>query len=193
MLLVGAGSYTGLVSSDLDDTLTAIPLPAIAVEAEPDVEVTFVPGVSPAAPLDSHVWPAEDQGAATPVLLPAPAFYGFRMGSSATVLLDAVAYIGRRPSTPRVVRGGRSRLVRVQSPTQEVSSTHLELRQLGSTVVVHDLRSTNGTRIGVPGMPVRALRPGESVVVMVGTLIDIGDGNVIEILPLQPIENGETS
>jgi hypothetical protein len=179
------------VSSDLDDTLTAIPLPAIAVDAAPDVEMTFVPGVSPTARLDPHVWPTDDQGSATHELPPAPAFYGFRMGSSAIVLLDAVAYIGRRPSTPRVVRGGRSRLVRVQSPTQEVSSTHLELRQLGSTVVVQDLRSTNGTRIGVPGLPVRALRPGESVVVMVGTLIDIGDGNVIEILPLQPLVHGK--
>jgi hypothetical protein len=176
------------VSSDLDDTLTALPLSAKAVQAEPDVEVTFIPGASPAAPLDPHMWPAEEAAAAA---IPAPAFYGFRMGSSATVLLDAIAYIGRRPSAPRVVRGGRSRLVRVQSPTHEVSSTHIELRQLGSTVVVHDLKSTNGTRIGVPGMPVRSLRPGESLVVMVGTLIDIGDGNVIEILPIQSV--GELS
>ena len=173
------------MSSDLDDTLTALPLAAKAVEAEPDVEVTFIPGVSLVAPLDRHMWPAEEAAAA----IPAPAFYGFRMGSSATVLLDAIAYIGRRPSAPRVVRGGRSRLVRVQSPTHEVSSTHIELRQLGSTVVVHDLKSTNGTRIGVPGMPVRSLRPGESLVVMVGTLIDIGDGNVIEILPLQSVQD----
>ena len=180
------------MSSDLDDTLTANPLPAKAADVEPDVEpdveVTFIPGVSPVAPLDPHMWPAEEPVSVAPAPLPAPAFYGFRMGSSATVLLDAIAYIGRRPSAPRVVRGGRSRLVRVQSPTHEVSSTHIELRQIGSTVVVQDLKSTNGTRIGVPGMPVRSLRPGESLVVMVGTLIDIGDGNVIEVLPLQPAE-----
>jgi pSer/pThr/pTyr-binding forkhead associated (FHA) protein len=101
------------------------------------------------------------------------------------VLLDAIAFIGRRPSSPRVVRGGLPRIVRVQSPTQEVSSTHLELRQVGSTVVAQDMNSTNGTTVGIPGHPVRTLRPGESVVVTIGTLIDIGDRNVIEILPLQ--------
>ena len=181
------------MSSDLDDTLTAHSLPPKPLEVEPDFAETFVPGVSPEPALDPHMWPVEEPIALAPEVPVAPSFYGFRMGSSATVLLDAVAYVGRRPSTPRVVRGGRSRLVRVQSPTHEVSSTHIELRQLGSTVVVQDLKSTNGTRIGVPGLPVRTLRPGESVVVMVGTLIDIGDGNVIEILPLQPLEHGQQS
>ncbi len=181
------------MSSDLDDTLTAHSLPPRAVEAEPDVAETFIPGVSPVVALDPHMWPVEEPASTAPEAPVTPSFYGFRMGSSAIVLLDAVAYIGRRPSTPRVVRGGRSRLVRVQSPTHEVSSTHLELRQLGTTIVVQDLKSTNGTRIGVPGMPVRTLRPGESVVVMVGTLIDIGDGNVIEIVPLQSPEYGQPS
>ena len=172
--------------SDLDDTMTAPP-PAVAAAMGPDVEYTVVPNAAP--PLDPHMWPAETQPASVwppaPVAPPAPMYYGFRIGSSQIVLLDAIAYIGRKPSTPRVVRGGVPRLVRVQSPTQEVSSTHLELRQVGSTVVVHDLHSTNGTMLAVPGHPVRALRPGESVVVTVGTLVDIGDRNVIEIMPPQ--------
>ena len=113
------------------------------------------------------------------------AYYAFRIGHSAVVHLDAIAYIGRKPSIPRIVRGGLARLVRVSSPSNEVSSTHIELRQSGSTVVVQDLNSTNGTNVAVPGHPVRALRPGESIVVDVGTLIDIGDRNVIEILPMQ--------
>lgn len=172
--------------SDLDDTMTAPP-PPVATVMGPDVEYTVVPNAAP--PLDPHTWPAETQPVSAwppvPVAPPAPMFYGFRIGSSQIVLLDAIAYIGRKPSTPRVVRDGTARLVRVQSPTQEVSSTHLELRQVGTTVVAHDLQSTNGTRLGVPGHPVRTLRPGESVVVTIGTLIDIGDRNVIEILPLQ--------
>ena len=174
--------------SDLDDTMTAPP-PPVAEALEADVEHTVVPNAAP--PLDPHMWPAEQQPASAwppaPVAPPAPRFYGFRIGNSQIVLLDAVAYIGRKPSTPRVAQGGVPRLVRVQSPTQEVSSTHLELRQVGTTVVAQDLHSTNGTRIGVPGHAVRALRPGESVVVTIGTLIDIGDRNVIEILPLQEL------
>jgi pSer/pThr/pTyr-binding forkhead associated (FHA) protein len=143
----------------------------------------------------SHgAWPATEgslpgRSRAVPADVPpaprAAQFYGFRVGSSAIILLDAVVYIGRKPSSPRVVRGGMPRLVRVPSPTSEVSSTHLELRQLGKSVVVTDMRSTNGTTIGVPGLPVRRLRQGESLVVTPGTLIDIGDRIVIEILPLQ--------
>jgi hypothetical protein len=178
------------VSSDLEDTLSANPLTAAAVAPELDYAETFVPGAAPKS-LDPHMWPVEEPAVVwppPPVAAPAaPQFFGFRMGSSATVLLDAIAYIGRKPSVPRVVRGGKPRLVRVQSPTGEVSSTHCELRQQGSTVVVQDLKSTNGTRLAVPGFPVRTLRPGESVVIPVGTLIDIGDRNVIEILPPQDL------
>lgn len=173
------------MSSDLDDTRTAPPAPATPVTSEPDYSETFIPGLGGSAALDPHMWPADDAIGPSAAAIAAPLYYGFRIGSSAVVLLDAVAFIGRRPSAPRIVRGGGPRLVRVHSPTNEVSATHLELRQLGSTIVVHDLKSTNGTRIGVPGLAVRALRPGESAVVSVGTLIDIGDRNVIEVLPRQ--------
>jgi len=155
--------------------------------------------VEPPAPPEqrygSHgAWPATEgslpgrqrsAGPDVPITPPAPQFYGFRVGSSAIILLDAVVYIGRKPSAPRVVRGGMPRLVRVPSATSEISSTHLELRQVGRTIVVTDMRSTNGTTVGVPGLAVRRLRQGESLVVTPGTLIDIGDRIVIEILPLQ--------
>ena len=171
------------MSSEIHDTQPSVSRAAKATLNEPDSAATLLRDTTAVTAVDPHMWPDEEPEA---VVEPAPAaFYGFRVGSSAVVLLDAIAYIGRKPSVPRVVRGGRSRLVRVQSPTNEVSSTHVELRQLGSSVIVQDLRSTNGTRIGVPGLPVRRLRPDESAVITVGTLIDIGDRNIIEILPLQ--------
>jgi hypothetical protein len=49
-------------------------------------------------------------------------------------------------------------------------------------VIVTDLKSTNGSIVMVPGSVPRKLRQGESVVVSPGTLVDIGDDNVIEIL-----------
>jgi pSer/pThr/pTyr-binding forkhead associated (FHA) protein len=73
----------------------------------------------------------------------------------------------------------------VPSPKQEVSSTHIELRQLGASVVLTDLRSTNGSIVFPPASEPRKLRQGESVVATPGTLVDIGDGNVIEILSPQ--------
>lgn len=188
---------------DFDDTVTAPPVlsPEVAPGDEIDGADTIVkaPVLEPPAPAryGSHdAWPATDGGLPgradyvlpeLPAVPAAPRYYGFRLGGSATILLERVAYVGRRPSAPRVVRGGIPRLVRVGSATSEVSSTHVELRQLGRTVVVTDMRSTNGTTIGVPGLPVRRLRQGESVVVTPGTLIDIGDGNVIEIVPLQEL------
>jgi hypothetical protein len=111
-------------------------------------------------------------------------FYRFRIGRT-VVWLDAVSYVGRRPSSPRIIYGQMPRLVRVPSPKQEVSSTHVELRQLGASVVLTDMRSTNGSIVFPPGGEPRKLRQGESVVATPGTLVDIGDGNVIEILPLE--------
>lgn len=107
---------------------------------------------------------------------------GFRLGGSAVVPLDRVAYVGRRPVAPRIVRGGPARLVRVLSPNDEVSATHIELRQAGHAVAVTDLRSSNGTRVIAPGRPTVALRRGESLVVPPGSHVDVGDGVVLEIV-----------
>jgi len=167
------------VSADAEDTLTAEPPASVALTVEPDSEQT-IQGVRPVLPVSA------DQHQPTAIVEQAHiarSYFAFRIGSSAVVCLDAIAYIGRRPTIPRIVRGGLARLVRVSSENNEVSATHLELRQSGTTVVAHDLNSTNGTKVALPGFSVRTLRPGESLVVSVGTLIDIGDRNVIEILP----------
>ena len=112
--------------------------------------------------------------------------YSFRIGGlREPIRLDRPVRIGRRPSVPRILTGATPRLVRVVSPQREVSATHLELRQTGSTVVVTDLRSTNGTVVHVPGSVPRKLLQGESVVVSPGTLVDIGDENILQILPLE--------
>ncbi|PVZ96437.1 hypothetical protein DDQ50_07400 [Amnibacterium flavum] len=111
--------------------------------------------------------------------------YCFRIGDGPVYRLDTPVYIGRKPSSPRIVTGTIPRLLKVVSPSMEVSGTHVELRQEGMTVVVTDMRSTNGTFVSQPGSAHVKLRQGESLVVTPGTLVDIGDGNVIEILPIR--------
>lgn len=112
-------------------------------------------------------------------------YYCFRIAGGQVYQLDTPVYIGRKPSSPRIVTGTLPRLLKVASPTMEVSSTHLEVRQEGGSVVVTDMRSTNGTFVSQPGAAPVKLRQGESMVVTPGTLVDIGDGNVVEILPIR--------
>ena len=113
----------------------------------------------------------------------AAGYYCFRIGDGQVYRLDTPVYIGRKPSSPRIVTGTLPRLIKVPSPAMEVSSTHLEVRQEGNSVVVTDMRSTNGTFVSQPGSAPVKLRQGESMVVAPGTLVDVGDGNVLEILP----------
>ena len=113
-------------------------------------------------------------------------FYAMRLGShDEVIVLDAPCIVGRRPSLPRIPSASTARLVTVASPRKEVSASHLEVRQIGSSVVVTDLKSTNGSVVIVPGSVPRKLRQGESVVVSPGTQVDIGDNNILQILPMQ--------
>jgi pSer/pThr/pTyr-binding forkhead associated (FHA) protein len=104
------------------------------------------------------------------------------MTDGVVVALDLTVYLGRKPSVPRIASDRRVRLVAVPSADKQVSATHLELRQTGDAVVATDMRSTNGSTVTVPGSKPRTLLRGESAVVTPGTLIDLGDGNVLELL-----------
>lgn len=165
---------------DSDDTVVAPvrPVPVSALSA-PDLD------------LDDTVLSVDARPAPQPVVRstsPVPSVrttYAYRIGEGEAIELDRPSYIGRRPSVPRIVSGETPRLVRVESPRREVSATHLEVRQVGGTVVITELRSTNGSVVMLPGSVPRKLRQGESVVVQPGTLVDIGDNNVIQILPMQ--------
>jgi hypothetical protein len=114
-----------------------------------------------------------------------PARYRIRVGNRQPIVLDAPVFVGRRPVPPRIPLGATPHLVQVPSPHSEVSGTHVEVMQQGSSIIVTDLKSTNATVVLVPGAGPLRLRQGESVVVTPGTVVDIGDGNRIEILPTQ--------
>lgn len=121
-----------------------------------------------------------------------PVNYSFRLNGADTVPLDRPTLIGRRPAPPRIVPGVSPRLVSVRSPLKEVSASHLELRQQGAIVIVTDLRSTNGSVVRMPGRSPLTLAQGESVVVLPGTVVDIGEGNTLEVLPLHRADFGAT-
>ena len=171
---------------DFGDTVVGVPRSPLAEPGLPDADTIILnrpaPVPRPRTPATTTTpapAPAPSAGEAT------PARYRIRIGNQEPIVLDAPVFIGRRPIPPRIPSGAPPRLVRVPSPRSEVSGTHIEVVQQGSSVIVTDLKSTNATVVLVPGAVPLRLRQGESVVVTPGTVVDIGDGNRIEILPTQ--------
>jgi len=116
--------------------------------------------------------------------IPVPEPYGFRLRDGSERRLDTAYVLGRHPKPlPGAVGAARSaQMLQVPSATSAVSATHLEIRQDGDAVVVTDVGSTNGT-IVIPARGRRQrLRAGQSLSVRPGTRVDIGDGNIIEVL-----------
>lgn len=102
--------------------------------------------------------------------------------------LDVPVYLGRKPSVPRVAPGP-VRLVALPAPLKEISATHLELRVVGDALVATDMRSTNGTLVEQPGALPRRLIHGDSLVVVPGARLDLGEGVVLAVLPPETEED----
>jgi hypothetical protein len=122
---------------------------------------------------------------------PAEPRFAFRLPSGEEIPLDLASRLGRRPRPPRIVAAEPVRLIEVASPTSAVSGTHLEIRQEGGSVVVTDLGSTNGTVVDPPRGRGQRLHSGQSLTVLPGTKVHIGDGNIIEILPATGMTPGQ--
>jgi pSer/pThr/pTyr-binding forkhead associated (FHA) protein len=100
--------------------------------------------------------------------------------------LEHPVVFGRAPQVARRDRNDIVTLVIVPSREGRVSATHVELRQVGDVVVVTDLKSTNGTTVILVGGTHVQLSPGDSMALGVGAIVDIGDGNRIEVLRETP-------
>lgn len=159
--------------------------PGTATEQRSAVESRDTPGAATDRPAGRSEPTVE---APEPVV--APRRFAVRVGPGDSIGLEVPILVGRRPAPPRVESGALLRLVTVSSPEQEVSSTHLRIEQSGDAVVVTDLRSTNGTVVVRPDGDTSRLRPGESTVVLSGTVVNIGDGNIIEITAV-PADDAE--
>ena len=167
--------------ADLDDTITVQRSSTTDAASAPPVDppVGVEPPAPAAAPEKAHnVW-------SQPLPAPPPPFR-MRLADGTLVPLDQPVYLGRKPSVPRIHPGGTPLLVTLDSPQREVSSTHLELTTVGGTIVATDTRSTNGSVLRMPGAEPRTLIGGESVVVVPGTVIELGDSNLIELLAPDP-------
>jgi pSer/pThr/pTyr-binding forkhead associated (FHA) protein len=96
-------------------------------------------------------------------------------------MLDRTVVIGRRPRSTRVSGTDLPHLVAVDSPQQDISRSHVELRVEGESIVATDLRTTNGTTLLRAGSEPMRLHPGEGSVVVPGDVLDLGDGITVAI------------
>lgn len=163
---------------------------AVASEAEPaePVDATVVREVGPPpAMLGDHdgetISVAEARAMRTgdsvppPLAPPRPPAPGrVRMSTGPVILLDRTVVIGRRPRSTRVSGTDLPHLVAVDSPQQDISRSHVELRVEGDSIVATDLHTTNGTTLLRSGVDPMRLHPGEGTVVVPGDVIDLGDG-----------------
>ena len=172
-----------------DTALMAVPPghPATAEqEAESRAEHVGVPLVQAAICLSGHPNPPYADrcglcGAPVPPqttqLVPRPVLGVLRSPDGSSVRIDRPILVGRAP----VLRDDLSEvpaLMRVPSPGQDISRTHLLVSPDDWEIRLTDLHSTNGTLIVRPGPGVERLQlqPGEPYAVVVGTVVELGDG-----------------
>jgi hypothetical protein len=174
--------YNTLISAMLDNSVVGADDTIITVD-----EVTrgtlsggiqLAGDVAATAPIGSEWGDLGDSGDTAPIVR-----FQLRENNGTKHALGRPIVVGRLPQAPRTGRGAVELLV-VPSPNGQVSSTHAMIEALGDVVVVTDLRSTNGTRVNNAGRPSVLLAPGDSLTVGAGAVIDVGDGNRLEVLSL---------
>ena len=130
--------------------------------------------------------PAAEPDAPTAVLpVVAESAGRVRVSTGQVVTLDRTVIIGRRPRSTRASGADLPHLIAVESPQQDISRSHLEIRPEGDTVVVVDLHTTNGSTLLRSGSDPLRLHPGEQTLVLSDDVVDLGDGVtvVFEDLP----------
>jgi hypothetical protein len=131
---------------------------------------------------DSNPAPSSAAAPLDPLAPPRPPAPGrIRMSTGQVIPLDRTVVIGRRPRSTRVSGTDLPHLVAVDSPQQDISRSHVELRAEGESIVATDLRTTNGTTLLRPGTDPVRLHPGEGTVVVPGDVLDLGDGITVAI------------
>lgn len=102
-----------------------------------------------------------------------------RVSDGQVVELENTVIVGRRPRSSRSTGDTLPTLVAVESPEQDISRNHVEIRAEGEHVLVVDLDTTNGSVLLRGGNDPVRLHPNEPTMVVSGDVLDIGDGVTI--------------
>ena len=112
-------------------------------------------------------------------LVERPLIAGVNTNFGEFINIERGVVVGRSPDAAKGPKGAY--LMRVVSPSSDISRSHLMLTTQDWDVVVTDLHSTNGSTIRPIGDQPFILANGQSVHVGLGTVIDLGDGVSLRI------------
>ncbi|KAA9156375.1 FHA domain-containing protein, partial [Microbacterium lushaniae] len=170
------------------------PAPAAVPPLDEDVEATIIrgPGETGGESDDATITLEEARrlraaGELPPVApplsppVPSAAAGLLRVSSGQSVLLERTVIIGRRPRSTRISGADLPHLIAVDSPQQDISRNHLEVRVEGDSILATDLNTTNGTRLLRRGSDPVRLHPGEQTIVVPGDVLDLGDGITVAV------------
>lgn len=181
-----AGSHPQFVDGHLVGTRVAPREPTGAeadpshTEVAPDDDASVGPadgagpstGVLPVSGEDAQAGEPEQPRSQARLVLP----------TGEVVELDGGVLLGRAPrASAGIGITGEPHLVRVASPDNEISRSHVEVYPEGSQVIVRDLGSTNGTTLALPGQAPRRMAPGEPQPIEPGTTIALA-GHISVVL-----------
>ena len=110
-----------------------------------------------------------------PVVVPRPVLGVLRLFTGDVITLDRGVVMGRNPTT-EFEGNERPHVVKLPGGEGEISRTHLKITLDGWHVLVTDLKSTNGTLVGLPGRAAERLRPNEPLPIQPGTVVTLADG-----------------
>ncbi len=116
-----------------------------------------------------------------PRLINRPALAGIHSNQGDFADVREAVVVGRSPDASKGPPGAH--LMRVPSPSSDISRSHLIVAARDWSVIVTDLDSTNGTTVLPMGEQSFVLANGESVQVDLGTVLDLGDGVSLRIEP----------
>ncbi|MCR2827235.1 FHA domain-containing protein [Microbacterium sp. zg.Y909] len=159
------------------DAEGAVPTPAVGAAGITEADAPLVRGgdhdgatVSLAA---ARAMRSQRLGDVPPVPRP-PSAGLLELSTGRTVQVERPVVVGRRPRAARV-GADAPQLITVDSPRQDISRSHIEVRREGETAVVVDLDTTNGTVLHREGASPVRLHPGEPTMLVDGDVLDLGD------------------
>jgi len=154
---------------------------------EPESPVPLIPAAMCAAGHPNPPDAAACQACAAPLTgeirqVPRPVLAVLTVSTGQTVPVRGKVVVGRAPR-PRPGEEPAAELVTVPSPTHFVSRSHLEVSVAGWSLLAQDLGSANGTVLVRAGAPPVLLATALPTPLLVGDLLDVGDGVTLRVDP----------